>query len=119
LLCEFFFAFNGIYEGFQVNLIGAFQNISCKIIKIDQIFSFDKEAGIQPRPSKDVNQPDDVQIIKNGDMAEIKVTFLGKNYLDYHQNSRRFGQFVIMESNVILGLGTVRSLYNSKGDKIL
>jgi hypothetical protein len=83
LLCEFFFTFNGIYEGFQINLIGAFQNISCKIIKINQIFCFDKEAGISPPVPKDTEQSDDVQIIRNGNMAEIQVMFLGKNYLDY------------------------------------
>lgn len=49
----------------------------------------------------------------------IRILLLGRNFIDFPQNSKRFGQFVIMESNVVLGIATIKNLYNDKGEKII
>ena len=71
LLCEFNFTFNGIQEGFQMNLIGAYQSIPCRLTKIVELFSYEKEAGlILPTVQLQQNQST-AGIIGNGNLVLV------------------------------------------------
>ena len=96
--------FNGIYLGFQLNLIGYYNSFPCFVKDIYHNVDFLE------------NKDEDLEKEKFIDSGScfMKVAFKPKFYYEKYTDFPKLGKFVIMESNVVLGFAEIEELINIK-----
>lgn len=95
--------FNGIYLGFQLNLVGYYNSFPCFVRDIYHNVDF--------LESKD--EEDKEKFIDSGSCF-MKVIFEPKFYLEKYSDFPKLGKFAIMESNVVLGFAEIEELIQIK-----